>query len=51
MTEWTLEAVNAEIAYRRANARCTWQRSNGGPRRWFHRVIHRTSRKHGGTSP
>ena len=56
MTEWTPEAVNAEIAYRRTTAHDNWQRSNGSPRRWFRRVlhravIHRTSPKHGGTSP
>ncbi|MEU0885095.1 hypothetical protein ABZ345_41430 [Lentzea sp. NPDC005914] len=45
MTEWTPEAIKAEIDYRRGNARCNWQRSNGGAPSWLSRVIHRTSAK------
>lgn len=46
MTELTPEAIRAEIDYRRATARCNWKRANGPS--WIRRVIHRTSRKHGG---
>jgi hypothetical protein len=49
MTEWTPEAIKAEIDYRHANARCNWQRSNGRAPSWVRRVIHRTSAKLGGT--
>ncbi|WP_167978664.1 hypothetical protein [Lentzea indica] len=49
MTEWTPEAIKAEVEYRRGNAVCNWQRSNGGTPSWFRRVIHRTSEKPGGT--
>jgi hypothetical protein len=49
MTEWTPEAIKAEIDYRRGNARCNWQRSNGGAPSWLRRVIHRTSAKHSST--
>ncbi|SDG93962.1 hypothetical protein SAMN05216553_113213 [Lentzea fradiae] len=56
MTEWTPEALKAEIDYRHRTARCNWQRSNSQPSRsqrltgpsWIKRVIHRTSRKHEG---
>ncbi|MFD5830623.1 hypothetical protein [Lentzea sp. NPDC060358] len=48
MTEWTPEAIKAEIDYRRDSARCNWQRSHGTGPSWLRRVIHRTSRKHGG---
>lgn len=48
MTEWTPEAIKAEIDYRRGNAVCNWQRSNGSAPSWLRRVIHRTSGKPGG---
>jgi hypothetical protein len=48
MTEWTPEAVKAEIEYRRGTALCNWQRSNGRAPSWIRRVIHRTSGKHSG---
>jgi hypothetical protein len=48
MTEWTPEAVKAEIEYRRGTAVCNWQRSNGRAPSWIRRVIHRTSGKPGG---
>ncbi|MFD4642460.1 hypothetical protein ACFWN2_34485 [Lentzea sp. NPDC058436] len=48
MNEWTPEAIKAEIDYRRGNARCNWQRSNGTGPSWLGRVIHRTARKLGG---
>ncbi|WP_231642666.1 hypothetical protein, partial [Nocardia sp. NRRL S-836] len=58
MTEWTPEALKAEIAYRRATAHHNWQHSrdrqhNHHPSTpsWLHRVIHRTSTKPSGTSP
>ena len=50
MTEWTLEAVKAEIDYRTDNAKCNWVRANrrAAPS-WFARVIHRTPAKPDGT--
>jgi hypothetical protein len=48
MSEWTPEAVKAEIEYRRGTAACNWQRSNGRAPSWIRRVIHRTSGKHSG---
>ena len=48
MSEWTPEAVKAEIEYRRGTAACNWQRSNGRAPSWIRRVIHRTSGKLGG---
>ncbi|MBM7862812.1 hypothetical protein [Lentzea nigeriaca] len=45
MTEWTPEAIKAEIEYRRGNARCNWQRSHGRMPSWLRRVIHHTSTK------
>jgi hypothetical protein len=41
MTEWTPEAIKAEIEYRRGNAACNWQRSNGHTPSWISRMIHR----------
>jgi len=49
MTEWTPEAINAEIEYRRRYAQCNWQRSNGRLPGWLRRVIHPTSGKHSST--
>jgi hypothetical protein len=53
MTEWTPEAIRAEIDYRRSNAQCNWQRSNGRMPSWLRRVIHPTTaqaaEKHGST--
>ena len=49
MTEWTQEAIKAEVEYRRRNAECNWQRSNGRAPSWISRVIHGTSKKPGGT--
>ncbi|GAA3675370.1 hypothetical protein C8D88_10278 [Lentzea atacamensis] len=49
MTEWTPEAIKAEIEYRRGNARCNWQRSHGPLPSWLRRVIHPTTAKAGGT--
>jgi len=50
MTEWTLEAVKAEIDYRTDNAKFNWVRANrrAAPS-WFARVIHRTPAKPDGT--
>ncbi|MEU3646847.1 hypothetical protein AB0E59_25935 [Lentzea sp. NPDC034063] len=48
MTEWTPEAIKAEIDYRRGTAVCNWQRSNRDMPSWMSRVIHRTTRKLGG---
>lgn len=42
MTEWTLEAVKAEVDYRRDNAKCNWVRANRSGPSWFARVLHRT---------
>jgi hypothetical protein len=49
MTEWTPEAIKAEIKYRHGNAVCNWRRSNRRTPSWISRVIHRTSAKPGGT--
>ncbi|SDL80922.1 hypothetical protein SAMN04488074_113213 [Lentzea albidocapillata subsp. violacea] len=49
MNEWTPEAIKAEIDYRRGNAVCNWQRSNGRGPSWLSRVMHRTSGKHSST--
>ncbi|WP_329789772.1 hypothetical protein V1227_36975 [Lentzea sp. DG1S-22] len=49
MTEWTPEAIKAEIDYRRGNAMCAWRRANRDMPSWFSRVMHRTSGKHSST--
>ncbi|MFI6101713.1 hypothetical protein ACIA8G_39715 [Lentzea sp. NPDC051213] len=49
MTEWTLEAIKAEVDYRRDAARCNWQRSNNRAPSWISRVIHPTTKKPGST--
>jgi hypothetical protein len=43
MTEWTPEAIKAEIDYRRSNAQYNWQRSHSRTPSWISRVIHRTA--------
>ncbi|WP_177221040.1 hypothetical protein [Lentzea xinjiangensis] len=48
MAEWTPEAVEAEIG-RCGNARCGGRRPDGPVPSRAGRVIHRTSRKPGGT--
>lgn len=49
MTEWTPEAIKAEIDYRRGGAMCTWRRANRDMPSWLGRVMHRTSGKHSST--
>ncbi|MFS8102895.1 hypothetical protein LFM09_37785 [Lentzea alba] len=49
MTEWTPEAIKAEIEYRRRYAECNWQRSSSRKPSWLRRVIHPTAQKHGST--
>lgn len=53
MTEWTPEAIKAEVEYRRRGIQCDWQRSSGRMPAWLRRVIHPTAvqaaGKHGGT--
>ncbi len=45
MTEWTLEAVKAEIDYRTDNAKCNWVLANRRGPSWLARVMHRTATK------